>query len=184
MMSKFNVIDTTIDGLKRIIPFVSDDTRGNLVKYFEKTFFEILGNCDINDVMISNNAKAGIVRGLHFQTQNPQDKYVFSMGGKIYDVAVDLRRNSPTFGKYEGFHLEKNQGLFIPKGFAHGYQVLEDNSSVLYLCCGEYLKDFDTGIIYNDADLDIKWIMDSVIISERDKQLMTLKDFIVKHKGL
>ena len=124
---------------------------------------------------------------MHFQTNSPQAKLVSVPQGRIFDVIIDLRKDSETFGKWTSVELssDNKRSLYVPHGFAHGFQSLEDNSIVLYECDGKYDKDSDTGIRFDDPDIGIEWMIDNnrdVICSERDKELMTFADYIM-HKA-
>nr|MCR4648698.1 dTDP-4-dehydrorhamnose 3,5-epimerase [Lachnospiraceae bacterium] len=120
-----------------------------------------------------------VVRGLHFQTRNPQSKYVCVVSGKAWDVIVDLRKDSDTYKKWAAFELsaENGCGLYIPAGFAHGFLSLEDNTAMLYQCEGKYDKETDTGITVFDKDIAIDWpvLHEEVTLSDRDKTFMDLK---------
>lgn len=181
-------IKTPIDKLEVIVPFFSEDNRGNFVKIYEKDIFggiDVPNNLNENFVSVS---KPGVVRGMHFQYHNPQTKFVTVAKGKIFDVAVDLREGSKTFGKWHAVELsEDNHYIFcIPAGFAHGFQVIGDEDAVvIYQCSGKYDKESDSGICWNDEDLKINWPeKENVIVSQRDSQQMSLKEFKETIKGL
>lgn len=121
----------------------------------------------------------GVLRGLHYQLKpKAQSKLVKCIRGKIFDVAVDIRKNSPTFGKWIGVELseENMYMLYIPKGFAHGFLVLSDKAEVLYKVSAEYDPTLERGIIWNDPDIGIEWGTTSPILSEKDKKLPRLKE--------
>jgi dTDP-4-dehydrorhamnose 3,5-epimerase len=126
-------------------------------------------------------SKYGTLRGLHFQTKNPQKKLINVIKGKIFDVAVDLRVGSVTYGKHFGVELssENNMMLLIPEEFAHGFLSLEEGTIISYLCSNEYEEEFDTGIVYDDSDLNVQWPRLDVdfLISDRDKSFPRFKDF-------
>jgi len=171
---------TNMNGVCLIDPFSVEDERGSFVKNFEKeVFFQNGLDIDIFENIESFSWK-NVIRGLHFQTNEPQAKLVRVITGEIFDVIVDLRADSKTFGKWERFYLtEKNRKtLFIPKGFAHGFSVLSESSIVSYKCVGKYHKGSDSGIVWNDKDLSINWGIDTPIVSERDRTLLTLRDFV------
>ena len=128
-------------------------------------------------------------RGLHFQREQAQGKLIRVLKGKILDVVVDLRKDSETFGKcFKIILSESNRKmLFVPKGFAHGFLTLQDDTEIEYLCTDFYAPTFDSGVIWNDKDLDIDWELEkyglekgNLIISEKDKNQQTLKEFIEK----
>lgn len=187
MMTEFDIQDTEFEGLKVVIPFYMEDNRGTFLKSFEKDIYKKFGlNGDIYEDFESYSKK-NVIRGLHFQTKNPQIKIVRAIKGRVNDVVVDLRKDSKTFGKYLSFELsdENHYSLWIPAGFAHGFCVLsEEGAIVSYKCIGKYLKGYDTGIKWNDTDLNIDWPIDSPVISERDKSLMSFKEFATKFNGL
>ena len=183
-MASFNVAAIDIGGYIIETAF-SDDNRGCFTKLFEKDSF---GQCGIDfhcsESFVSCSEK-NVVRGMHFQTFHPQAKLVSVISGTIYDVIVDLRKESGTYGQWRGFYLssENHKSIFVPRGFAHGFIALRDDSTVLYQCDGEYDRDSDTGILFCDEDIAIKWPVDrsSIIISQRDGTLMTFKEFDSKH---
>lgn len=161
--------------------FVIRDNRGLFTKYFERCIYEDEGiQFSIDETFVSMSSK-NVIRGLHFQTYNPQAKLVSVLNGRVFDVLVDLRFDSPTFGKWRGFELsvENALSLYIPRGFAHGFASLENNTIMLYQCDGKYNKETDTGIRFNDPDISVKWPIDEkcAIYSTRDLKLMSLKDY-------
>ncbi len=186
-MGKFRRIDTPIEGLYVIEPSVFGDSRGFFMESWNKKEFEEIG---INCNFVQDNhskSKKGVLRGLHFQIENVQSKLVRCIRGKVLDVAVDLRRNSPTFGQYFSIELsEKNKlMLFIPKYFAHGFLVLSDEAEIIYKVDEYYDPKSDSGIIWNDETLNIDWQLEKyrlsendLTISEKDRRLMTFKDFV------
>lgn len=182
MREKMSLAQTDIAGLCTIQPFYDEDSRGYFVKTFEKEFLRSHGiPLEIFESFYTLSAK-GTVRGLHFQRCHSQDKLVRVLSGAVYDVAVDLRKGSPTFGKWQGFYLtaENRQMLYIPKGFAHGFLALEDNTLFSYLCGDRYDPASDGGIRWNDADIGVEWPLDQVgdlIVSEKDQALPTFAEF-------
>ena len=179
-MTNFKFIPTFIKGLYEIEAFYAEDERGFFSKIFEKDLFSENG---INFEVVENfysYSKKGVLRGLHFQDVEPQAKLVGVIKGKVFDVAVDLRRDSETYLKWHSVILneENNKMLYIPKGFAHGFLVLSDEAIVTYQCDNKYYKEYDTGIIYNDQDINIKWpdIGMDFIISDKDKKLKKVKE--------
>lgn len=155
--------------------FFMHDSRGSFYKCFEKTQYQIAGIpfC-IQESFITTSAK-NVIRGMHFQTHEPQAKLVSVLQGSIYDVIVDLRPESETFGEWRGYEMHGSDALslYIPRGFAHGFAALEDNSMMLYQCEGAYDKASDTGIRYNDPDLHIQWPfpLQEAIVSDKDASL-------------
>lgn len=179
----FEVIDTYIKEVKVLKPKIFGDERGFFMEVYKKSEFENLG-ID-TDFLQDNHSKStkGVLRGLHYQL-NPfsQGKLVRCIKGKIYDVAVDIRVGSPTFGKWVGVELSEENKLmiWIPKGFAHGFLTLSDEAEIIYKVSGsEYNPQADRGIIWNDKDISIDWPLeniDNLILSEKDKNLPSLKE--------
>jgi dTDP-4-dehydrorhamnose 3,5-epimerase len=168
-----NISDAPLSGLKLIQPDKFDDSRGYFMKPFEKKVFAQQGiDFNIAQVNHSFNLAKGTLRGLHFQVEPfSQDKLVFCAKGRVFDVAVDLRKSSGTYGNWFGVELSEfnNQVIYIPKGFAHGYETLEDNSEVLYYIDGEYSKENEAGIRWNDPTLAIKWPLEPTVLSDKDR---------------
>ena len=187
MMMEFEPLP--FSGACLITPFYSQDRRGGFLKTFEQSCFRAYG-IDINpsELFYTKSAK-GTVRGLHFQYNCCQDKLVSVLNGAAYDVIVDLRENSPTFGQWQGFHLsaQNQQTLYVPKGFAHGFLALEDETLFAYLCGGPYDPDSDSGIVWNDPELSVQWPMTGIahiIVSEKDQSLPTFSQFRETHGAL
>ena len=178
IISLMKIEETEIKGVKIIRPSVYKDLRGTFFETFKSTLFKSYGlpNNFYQDNQV--RSKKDVLRGLHYQLQNPQGKLVQVVLGSILDVAVDIRLGSPTFGKYHLVELSsKNKKIFyIPEGFAHGYLVLSEFSIVLYKCTNLYDPKDEYGIKWNDPDLDIKWENKSPLISEKDSKLPNLKD--------
>jgi len=173
-------IETSIPDLIQVFPDLFIDERGVFFEAYNEKEFE-KNNLPIKFVQDNQSfSYKGVLRGLHFQVLPfEQGKLVSVSKGKVLDVAVDLRKNSSTFGKYEMVELtsEKRNMLYIPEGFAHGFIALED--SVLgYKCTHFYNKPYESGIIWNDQDLNINWGTTNPILSEKDKNLKTIKDHI------
>jgi len=164
-------------GCLAISPFSIEDARGEFVKHMDAKTLRSLG-FKASDIFYSVNRK-NTVRGLHYQLPKPQAKIVFCPHGRIYDVAVDIRKGSPTFGKYASVELssENKRAIYIPAGFAHGFACLEEGSVVMYLADGEYRKDCDLGIRFDDPDIGIDWPVDKrrALLSERDSGFPFLK---------
>lgn len=190
---KFKKIETFIQGLYLIEPSVFSDSRGFFMEAWNKKEFESIGiYCDFVQDNHSKSKK-GVLRGLHFQTRNVQSKLVRCIRGKILDVAVDLRKDSPTFGKHFAVELseENKLMLFIPKYFAHGFLVISDEAEVIYKTDDYYNPQADTGIVWNDKTLAIDWQLEKyklkesdLIISKKDKKLQTFDEFREKlNKG-
>jgi dTDP-4-dehydrorhamnose 3,5-epimerase len=171
-----------IEGLISFYPKVFGDERGFFLEsYNEKKYLDIIGD-SFNFVQdnFSMSAK-GVLRGLHFQIPPfEQGKLVQVTTGKAIDVAVDMRKDSPTYGQHVMVLLDsiqKNQ-LWIPPGFAHGFCALEDNTIFNYKCTNYYSPDAERSILWNDSDLQINWNIENPTISEKDKRAMNFKDFI------
>jgi dTDP-4-dehydrorhamnose 3,5-epimerase len=127
-------------------------------------------------------SRRGVIRGLHFQIQPfAQGKLITCIQGAIFDVVVDIRPNSPTFGKWESVELsaENPRAWYVPEGFAHGFQALADASRILYKCTEEYSKEHEGGILYSDSDLRVSWPLPSPILSKKDLELPTFADWKV-----
>ncbi|WP_297421156.1 dTDP-4-dehydrorhamnose 3,5-epimerase [Thermococcus sp.] len=166
-----------------IRPKVFEDERGFFMETYKKSDFEKAGIK--GDFIQDNHSKSryGVLRGLHFQREPyAQAKIVRAVRGIIYDVAVDLRKNSPTFGKWVGVILSEHNKyqLYIPRGFAHGFLVLSDVAEVVYKVDNVYAPDYEAGIIWNDPDIGIEWPVDEPIVSEKDGKWPTLKGAVEK----
>ena len=155
------------------------DSRGFFLETYSRREFEKAGiNLDFVQDNWSRSVK-NTVRGLHYQINPGQDKLVRVVSGEIFDVAVDIRRNSPTFGQWEGCRLsvENKRQFFIPKGFAHGFCVISDTADLMYKCSEFYSPKDERGIIWNDPEIGIEWPIDGEpIMSKRDVASPTLKD--------
>lgn len=163
-----------IEGLFEVTPDIHKDSRGYFFEsYSERDFFA----AGLTMKFVQDNQSAsekGVLRGLHFQTRHPQGKLIRAVSGKMLDVAVDLRKDSPTFGKYASIILDseiQNQ-LYIPKGFAHGFLVLSETAVSSYKCTDFYDPDGEAGIIWNDPTLNIDWQLEKIggkpVLSEKD----------------
>ena len=169
-----------IPGVKLIVPKKFGDTRG----YFQETWSERLFQQKVENVRFvqdnqSVSVKRGTLRGLHFQKPPyAQGKLVRVLSGSVFDVAVDIRHGSPTFGQHLAVTLDAAEGaqLWVPEGFLHGYCTLRDDTAVFYKVTSYYSPAHDAGVIWNDAELDIRWPVtsDSLILSEKDRQLPSL----------
>lgn len=174
---------TSIEGLIEIYPKVFGDARGHFFESYREDLFFQNG---IPFKFVQDNqsfSTAGVLRGLHFQNSPfAQGKLVRVIIGKVIDVAVDIRPNSPTFGKYEKFVLDANlqNMVYIPEGFAHGFAALED-SIFSYKCTNNYNKASEGGIIWNDNDLNIDWCIEHPNVSEKDLELPNFKDLFNKN---
>ena len=185
MIQKFDFKKTELNGAYLITPFFAEDERGGLLKDYNVDVFKENGiEHDLKEVFYTISKK-GVIRATHFQLVKRQPKLVRCVSGKVYDVIVDLYPASPTFKKWQGFMLsgENMNELYIPGTFGHGYLVLED-SVVSYKCGEVFYGAGDSGIKYDDKDIAIDWPFDliggkqNLIISEKDKNLMSFKDYL------
>ena len=179
------VKETILEGCFVIQPKVIQDKRGYFLESFNQAVFKEGLKRDINFVQDNESfSSKGVLRGLHYQIgDHAQAKLVRVIKGKILDVVVDLRTDSPTFSKHISIELSEDNKtqLFIPRGFAHGFVVLSDTAIFSYKCDNFYNKASEGGIIYNDKDLNIDWKLDEkeFIVSEKDLELPTLKEVVL-----
>ncbi len=168
---------THIPEVKIVVPVVYHDNRGFFLETFHAEKYRQLG---IDRQFVQDNHShsiKGVLRGLHYQLRRPQAKLIYVTYGEIYDVAVDIRQGSPTFGQWVGHHLSatNHHQLFIPEGFAHGFYVLSERADVIYKCSDVYVPGDEFGIAWNDPQLNIDWPLGGEpIISEKDAQLPPL----------
>lgn len=186
-MSQIKVLHNpnNISGLAVIEPTVHGDSRGHFIETWNKTDMQSEG-LDV-DFVQDNQSKSsmGVLRGLHFQKQHPQGKLVRVILGAVYDVAVDLRYSSPTFGKYYSLILSdiNNLQFFIPRGFAHGYLVLSDVAVFAYKCTDFYRTNDEGGLAWDDQSINIDWPLErikGVKLSDKDKRNPTLKEIMAR----
>ncbi|MBR1852170.1 MAG: dTDP-4-dehydrorhamnose 3,5-epimerase [Lachnospiraceae bacterium] len=182
-MGQITVETCEIEGLKVITPKVFGDARG----YFCETYqYEDYKAAGIPQVFVQDNqsaSKRGVLRGLHFQKEFAQDKLVRVIRGEVFDVAVDLRDGSPTFGKWFGVRLseENKKQFFIPKHFAHGFLVLSDYAEFCYKCSDFYHPGDEGGIRYDDPDIGVEWPIEEgmeLLLSEKDTKWGGLKEYL------
>ena len=173
-------IQAKIKGLVVIQPKVFQDDRGHFYEPYNKKTLSEIGI--LEDFWQDNQSMSqkDVLRGLHFQ--NPpfaQSKLVRVIKGAVWDVAVDIRKNSPTYGEYYGLELnEKNKTiLYIPEGFAHGFKTLEDNTIFLYKCSTLYNKGAEDSILWNDPDINIPWNIENPVLSDKDKNAKLFRNF-------
>ena len=172
-MGKFTFRETGIEGLMIVEPTVFGDHRGYFMEtYHPKDFFD--AGLTMNFVQDNQSkSKKGVLRGLHFQKQNPQGKLVRVISGSVFDVAVDLRKGSATYGKWYGITLsaENQKQFYIPEGFAHGFLVLSDEAEFVYKCSRFYDKEDEGGLLWNDPDVGVDWPIGDmeIILSDKDK---------------
>ena len=182
-MAKFEKIETGIEGLYVIKPTVFEDSRGFFMETYNKESFAEIGIT--NEFVQDNHSKSskGVLRGLHFQKEYAQSKLVRVIKGEVYDVAVDLRKDSTTYGKYYGVLLSEENKLqfLIPRGFAHGFLVTSDEAEFVYKCDDLYHPGDEGGLIWNDKTINIDWPLDRIggveklIQSEKDTKWGTLE---------
>ncbi len=184
MIQKFEFNELDLKGAYFIRPFFASDERGGLIKDYNVDVFKANGiEHDLKETFYTLSKK-GVIRATHFQLVKQQPKLVRCISGHVYDVIVDLRPDSPTYGKWQGFHLtgENQHSLLVPQYFGHGYLVIED-SIVSYKCAEVFYGEGDSGIMYNDPDINIEWPFEliggkeNLIISEKDLNLMSFKDY-------
>jgi dTDP-4-dehydrorhamnose 3,5-epimerase len=177
----FTIQKTSIDGLLVIEPKKFCDERGFFAETYKRSDFAVLG---INEDFVQDNhscSKRGVVRGIHFQREPfAQGKLVRVLSGRVWDVAVDLRKNSPTFAKWFGVELseENSKMLYIPAGFGHAFASLQDDTHLFYKCTKEYNADSDGGIRWDDPDIAVDWKLGAMqaIVSQKDAKLQLLKE--------
>ena len=177
------VIDTCIPDVKIIEPSVFGDERGFFMETWnQKKFEELVTGKPIPFVQDNHSkSKKGILRGLHYQTENTQGKLVRVVSGEVFDVAVDIRKDSPTFGLWVGEYLsaENRRQLWIPEGFAHGFYVTSDEAEFVYKCTDYYNPSVEISIKWNDSDIGIEWpFSDEPILSSKDESAGDLNKFI------
>ena len=178
-MGKFKFIKTSIQGVYIIEPTVFGDKRGFFMETYHANEFKEAG-LDMTFVQDNHSkSRKGVLRGLHFQYTEPQGKLVRVIKGEVFDVAVDLRISSPTYGKWEGIILseENKKQFYVPEGFAHGFLVLSDEAEFTYKCTNFYNADDEGGILWNDPEIGIEWPIEDikeVILSDKDKHLKRL----------
>lgn len=182
-VGKITVETCGIEGLKVIVPKVFGDERG----YFMETYhYEDYKAAGIDQVFVQDNqssSRKGVLRGLHFQKEFPQDKLVRVLSGEVFDVAVDLREGSATFGKWFGVVLsaENKKQFFIPKNFAHGFLVLSDYAEFAYKCTDFYHPNDEGGILYNDPEIGVEWPVPEgmeLIMSEKDQKWGGIREYM------
>ncbi len=181
-MGKINVETCEIEGLKVLTPTVFGDARGYFMETYNYNDFKAAG-VDVEFVQDNQSAsKQGVLRGLHFQKNFPQDKLVRVIKGEVFDVAVDLREGSKTFGKWFGVVLseENKKQFFIPKGFAHGFLVLSEYAEFCYKCSDFYHPEDEGGLKYDDPDIGVEWPIPEgmeLTLSEKDTKWSGIKEF-------
>jgi dTDP-4-dehydrorhamnose 3,5-epimerase len=185
-MGKFKFIETGIEDMFVVEPTVFEDNRGYFMETFQENDFREAGH-DLTFVQ-DNQSKStkGVLRGLHLQLKYPQGKLVRVIKGEVFDVGVDLRGDSPTYGKWYGEILseENKKQIYIPPKFAHGFLVLSDEAEFLYKCTEFYHGEDEGGIKWDDEDIAIDWPLDGIdeiILSDKDKELKSFKEANIKY---
>ena len=172
------LIETGIPGLVVVEPVVYGDSRGFFMETWNSDRY---GACGLPDRFVQSNisrSAAGVIRGLHYQHPCAQGKLVSVLEGRVYDVAVDIRSDSPTFRQWAGVELSasNHRQLYIPEGFAHGFCVLGDSALLSYLCTTQLNAEYDAAIAWNDPDIGIEWPIEHQSLSERDRKAPRLRD--------
>jgi dTDP-4-dehydrorhamnose 3,5-epimerase len=174
------IIKTSIPEVIVFEPPVFTDSRGYFLETYQQQKYAEAG---ISKSFVQDNqsySTKNVLRGLHFQLRHPQAKLVRVTQGSVFDVAIDIRKNSPTFGKWHGEILsaENKKQMYIPENFAHGFCVLSDSAEFLYKCTDFYVPGDESGLIWNDPELGIKWPIDEPILSSKDAELPRLSDIL------
>lgn len=180
-MGNFNFIKTEIEGLYIIEPKLYGDHRGYFMETYNYNEFKAAG---LDMVFVQDNqskSKKGVLRGMHFQTQHPQGKLVRAIKGEVFDVAIDLRKGSKTYGQWYGVLLteENHRQFYVPEGFAHGFIVTSEEAEFAYKCTDFYHPEFEGGIAWNDPEIGIEWPLEGieeVLLSDKDKKAPTLRE--------
>ena len=180
-MGNFNFIATKIPDLYIIEPKVFGDERGYFMESYSQKDFADAG---LTMTFVQDNeskSRKGVLRGLHFQTKHTQGKLVRVTQGEVWDVAVDLRKGSPTYGQWEGVYLsaENKRQFYVPEGFAHGFVVTSEEAVFNYKCTDFYAPEYDSGLLWNDPEVGIDWPLEGlgdILLSEKDKKQKTLKE--------
>jgi dTDP-4-dehydrorhamnose 3,5-epimerase len=164
-----------ISGVKIFKSIIYKDSRGSFNEVYKKknlSKIDLIFHC-------TSSSKKNVLRGLHLQTKNPQSKFLTILKGSIFDVVVDLRKDSKTFGKYFSVILNKTTytSIYIPEGFAHGFCGLDKENIVYYGCSNYREKDYEIGILWDDKDLNIKWPVKNPILSKKDSKNISFKEF-------
>lgn len=175
------VIDTKIPDVKIIEPTIFGDERGFFMETWQQNKFEEMVTGKSTKFVQDNHSKSkkGILRGLHYQTENTQGKLVRVVSGEVFDVAVDVRQNSPTFGQWFGVYLssENKRQLWVPEGFAHGFYVTSSEAEFVYKCTDYYTHSAEVTLKWDDAEVAVQWpFKEQPILSEKDKHGISLRE--------
>jgi len=173
-----NIISTKLSGVMIIEPKVFGDNRGFFLETWNQARY---AECGLPANFVQDNlsySQRGVLRGLHFQNPNAQGKLVYVLQGEVFDVAVDIRVSSPTFGQWVGVTLsaENKRQFYIPEGFAHGFCVTSETALFAYKCTDVYSPQFEHGVSWDDPELRIDWPIENPILSEKDQKYPRLKD--------
>lgn len=174
-----NVIETKLPGVKIIEPKVFGDERGFFLETFQEARYQELAGINLRFVQDNHSRSTkGVLRGLHYQKTKPQGKLVRAVSGEVYDVAVDIDPNSPTYGAYEGVILsaENKRQFWVPPGYAHGFVVLSETADFEYKCTDYYDASDEGGVRWDDPDIAIPWPLKDVSLSAKDQTLPLLRD--------
>jgi len=172
------VLETGLDGVVIVEPRVHGDERGFFKESWKASSYGAHGLPTTYEQANISRSMRGVLRGLHYQFQQPQGKLVSVLDGRIFDVAVDIRPLSPSFGKWAGAELsaDNHRQMYIPEGFAHGFIVLSNSALFQYYCTTEYAPEFDAAIAWNDPDIAVKWPCEPEAVSEKDRLAPLLRD--------
>jgi dTDP-4-dehydrorhamnose 3,5-epimerase len=177
------VTELSLPGVLLVEPLRFEDNRGFFMETWHRGKYEQAG---IDKPFVQDNrshSKKGVLRGLHYQLAHPQGKLVFAVTGRIFDVAVDIRPGSPSFGRWTGVELsmENRRQIYVPEGFAHGFVVLSNFADVIYKCTDFYAPGDEYGILWSDPDIGIDWPVTAPILSDKDRQAPSLRQVLDNH---
>lgn len=179
-----NIKSLDLPGVYIIEPACFEDLRGFFLETFHQQKYEAAG---IDRPFVQDNqshSKQGVLRGLHYQLKHPQGKLIYVVNGAIFDVAVDIRAGSPTFGKWTGAELssDNKRQIYIPEGFAHGFVVLSKSADVIYKCTDLYAPGDEYGILWSDPEIGINWPVQNPILSQKDLENPGLNQISESHR--
>jgi dTDP-4-dehydrorhamnose 3,5-epimerase len=175
------IIETKLAGVLIVEPQVFNDDRGFFLESYNRRRYSQIPGLDVEFVQDNHShSKKNVLRGLHLQRRHPQGKLVRVVAGHVWDVAVDVNPASPTFRQWEGVDLTdtNHRQLYIPPGYAHGFCVVSDTADVEYKCTQFYVPDDEVGLLWDDPQLDIRWPVDTPVLSKRDAANSSLRDFL------
>lgn len=178
-----NVLTTELEGVLIFEPRHFPDDRGFFMETYNAIRYDQAGLTETFTQDNHSQSTRGVIRGLHYQLEHPQGKFLYVVRGEIFDVAVDIRQGSPTFGHWTGIHLsaDNKRQFYIPTGFAHGFSVLSEHADVIYKCTNVYHPGDEYGVHYADSALKIDWKVDTPAVSEKDLLLPTLDQIPSEH---